>query len=170
MPQLIHRAAVPDVGVDASTVDLVGASLVTEFEPDWTLNGLVEADPDGEGVRVLCGQEIGTVAVTVELWDGPPPLDVEGWQDVAEVSVWWKSPWVDFGTTRREDDREAALRLPGPGDYRVRAHGTHRDDGNPREDGDPLETYLIQLWPAPVSEPTLRLATSETGALWRQDG
>ncbi|MDX3227526.1 hypothetical protein [Streptomyces sp. ME19-01-6] len=102
-----------------------------------TLNGLFEADPDGEGSRIMCGQEIGTISVTAELRDGPSPLDVEGWQDVAEVSASWESAFMDFGTTRREDAQEAELQLPGPGDYRVRAHGKNRDDGDPREGDDP---------------------------------
>ncbi|RKN37189.1 hypothetical protein D7294_28645 [Streptomyces hoynatensis] len=171
MAQLIRRAAVPDVFVDASTVEVTGESLVTEFAPDWTGNGLVAADPEGgEGLRIVCGQEIGTVAVAAELWDGPPPLDLAGWQDVAEVSTSWESALLNFATTPRPDEEEAELRLPGPGDYRVRVHGRNRDDGDPREEGDPVEEYLIRLWPAPWGEPCLHKAASETGALWRGEG
>ncbi|WP_243740535.1 DUF4240 domain-containing protein [Streptomyces sp. 8K308] len=168
--RLIRRAAVPDVFVDASAIDVAGESLMVEFEPVWTVNGLVEADPDGEGIRIMCGQEIGTVAVTAELWDGPPPLDVEGWQDVAEVSASWESPFMDFATNQREDDEEAVLPLPGPGGYRVRAHGRNRDDGHPRGDDDPPEEYLVQVWAAPVAEPTLHRVTSATGIGWHAKG
>ena len=168
MPTLIHRTAVPDVFVDASTIDLAGESLVVEFEPEWTDNGLVEADPDGEGVRVLCGQEIGDIAVTAELWDAAPQLDTEGWQDAAEVSAAWQSPFVDFATNQREDDDEAVLPLSGPGDYRVRVYGRNRDDGDPRGDDEPREEYLIQLWPAPATVPVLHKATSDTSALWHR--
>lgn len=167
MPTLIRRASA-DVWVDASTVDLTGESLVTEFEPDWTATGLVDADPEGDGARILCGQEIGDVVVTAELWDDAPPLNADGWQDVAEVSVSWRSAFIDFGTTDSGDDPAKQLELPGPGDYRLRVHGHNRDDGDPRGDGDPVEEYLIQVWPAAQDEPVTVTSASETAALWRK--
>ncbi|MGW1194853.1 hypothetical protein ACWD4B_03170 [Streptomyces sp. NPDC002536] len=147
MPSLI-RQTFATVVVDASTVDLAGDELVVEFEPEWTGNGLVEADPAGDGARILCGQEIGTVAVTAQLWDGAPPPadDLDTWQDAAEVSVAWRSPFIDFGTTGEGDDPAHRLGLPGPGTYRLRVHGRHRDDGDPRGDDEPMEEYLIQVW------------------------
>ncbi|MEU7166247.1 hypothetical protein AB0A70_16595 [Streptomyces morookaense] len=168
MPVLIRQTS-GTVHVDASTVDLAGAELVVEFEPEWTGNGLVEADPAGDGARILCGQEIGSIAVTAQLWDGaPPPVDDPGsWQDAAEVSVAWHSPFVDFGTTGDGDDPAHRLALPGPGTYRLRVHGRHRDDGDPREDEDPQEEYLIQVWAAPDDVADVIKATSETARGWR---
>jgi hypothetical protein len=166
MTQLLHRATAPQVHVDATTLDLAGEELVVEFEPEWTVNALVDADPDGDGARILCGQEIGSLAVTAELWDGAPPLDIEGWQDVSEVSVTWRSAFIDFGTIDQGSDPNKRLDLPGPGDYRLRVHGCNRDDGDPRDDADPIEEYLIQVWPAPIAEPTVHKATSQTFAYW----
>ncbi|CAL9605896.1 hypothetical protein SUDANB176_05529 [Streptomyces sp. enrichment culture] len=165
MAHLIQRVTDPRVFIDASTVDLVDEDLVAEFEPEWTDNGLVEAAPPGDsGIRILCGQEIGTVAVTAELWDAPPPLDPEGWQDVAEISVAWPSVVMDFGTT--DPGGADALDLPGPGAYRVRVHGRNRDDGDPRDDHDPVEEYLIQVWPhtGPVTGPLTYKQTSRLGS------
>jgi hypothetical protein len=167
MTQPLHRATAPQVHVDATTIDLAGEELVVEFEPQWTANALVEADPDGDGARILCGQEIGSVAVTAELWAVTPPLDAEGWQDVSEVSVMWRSAFIDFGTTGQGDDPNKRLDLPGPGDYRLRVHGRNRDDGDPRGDSDPVEEYLIQVWPGPIAEPAVHKATSQTAAYWR---
>ncbi|MFC9292970.1 hypothetical protein ACFTWH_06190 [Streptomyces sp. NPDC057011] len=166
MPAPQHTAA-GTVRIDAGTIDLTGEDLVAEFEPEWTLNGLVEADPDDGSARILCGQEIGRVAVTAELWEAAPPLEADGWQDVAEVSVSWDSPFIDFATTGTEVDPAARLALPGPGAYRIRVHGRNRDDGDPRVPGDPVEEYLIQVWPAPTEAPGLRKSTSRTAALWR---
>ncbi|MEU0156873.1 hypothetical protein [Micromonospora fulviviridis] len=165
MPNLIQRTTVPDVFVDASTIDLTGESLIAEFEPEWNTNGLVEADPDGEGVRIICGQETGHIAVTAELWDSAPPLDADGWQDIAEVSTAWASRIMDFGTTTKGEDA-SVLRLPGPGDYRLRVHGKNRDDEDPRSDTDPVEEYLIQVWPAPRTGPQTIKSTSRTAAGW----
>ncbi|UNO43554.1 hypothetical protein [Streptomyces sp. MST-110588] len=170
MPQLIRRATAPQVSIDASTVDLVDESLVAEFEPDWSHNGLLDVHPDGGAAKILCGQEVGCIAVTAELWDGAPPLDPGPWQDVAEMSVHWPSALLDFGTTTEgaEETGSTALTLPGPGDYRVRVCGRNRDDGDPREDDAPVEEYLIQLWPAPTTGPEIHKATSKYGTLWTQ--
>ncbi|MBL1098532.1 hypothetical protein [Streptomyces coffeae] len=101
MAQLIHHTVTSDVHVDATTIDLAGEDLLVEFEPEWADNGLVEADPDGDGARILCGQEIGHIAVAAQLWDTVPPLpdDIDEWQDIAEVSIVWRSSFIDFGTT-----------------------------------------------------------------------
>jgi hypothetical protein len=162
MPQMIHRATDPQVFVDASTIDLVDESLVAEFEPDWTINGLMDVSPEGGAVKILCGQEIATVTVIAELWDGPPPLDSESWQDAAEMSVAWTNTTMDFATTATDENGPDVLHLPGPGDYRVRVHGRNRDEH------DPIETYLIQVWPAPHDKPALHKATSQTGEMWRE--
>ncbi|WP_407559981.1 hypothetical protein [Streptomyces sp. 184] len=173
MAGLMWGVGTADVFVDASTVDIVGESLVAEFEPEFADTGLVEADPAGEGLRILCGQEIGTVGVGAELWDGAPPLETAGWQDVAEVSVTWESAFMDYATNWQESDDEAC-RLPlgaeGAGTYRVRVHGRHRDGDDPRADGDPREEYLVQVWRAAPGGPALLKATSATGAYWRRGG
>jgi hypothetical protein len=166
VPTLIHRASA-QVFVDASTVDLTGEDLVTEFELNMTATGLVEADPDGDGARIVCGQEIGDIGVTAELWDDAPPLTTHGWQDVAEVSVAWRSAFMDFGTTDGSENPAKRLELPGPGDYRLRVHGRNRDDGDPRDDSDPIGGYLIQVWPAPQGKPVIVRSTSKTAAMWR---
>ncbi|MEU1385624.1 MULTISPECIES: hypothetical protein [unclassified Nonomuraea] len=166
MPTLIRRAS-GQVFVDASTVDLTGEDLVTELEWDMTATGLVQADPDGDGARIVCGQEIGDIGVTAELWDAAPPLTTDGWQDVAEVSVVWRSAFMDFATTDGGENPAEQLELPGPGDYRLRVHGRNRDDGDPRDDGAPVEEYLIQVWPAPHAEPVVAKSTSRTAAAWR---
>ncbi|MFJ9417679.1 hypothetical protein ACIRPT_26425 [Streptomyces sp. NPDC101227] len=168
MPAPIRQTS-STVHVDATAVDLCGEDLVVEFEPEWTANGLVEADPDGDGARILTGQEIGRIHVTAQLWDGRPPLsdDNDTWQDIAEVSVAWRSAFLDFGTTGADEDSAQQIALPGPGDYRLRVHGRHRDDGDPRDDRDPLEEYLIQIWPAsPAADRVIR-TTSSTAARWR---
>src|SRR5262249_56258875 len=115
----------------------------------------------GEGGVVSWGQEIGHIAVTAERWNDAPPPAVDDWQDVAEVSVAWRSAFLDFGTTGSGDDPTKRLELPGPGDYRLRVHGRNRDDGDPRGDGDPVEEYLIQVWPASPGAPITVNVTSQ---------
>jgi hypothetical protein len=164
---MIVRVRCEAVAVDASAIEIAGESTVVEFESAWGAHLLVEADPDGEGLRILCGQEIGTIAVTAELWDAPPELDAESWQDVAEVATGWTSPMMDFGTTTWAEP-SSVLPVPEPGDYRVRVHGRNRDDGDPRNDDDPVEEYLIQVWAAPLAPGTVLKTTSELDARRRE--
>ncbi|MFJ8469870.1 hypothetical protein [Streptomyces swartbergensis] len=152
MAHLIRTTSSHHVFVDASSVDLVDESTVAEFCPEWDDNGLVEAAPpdgDATGIKILCGQEIGNITVTVQLWDGPPPLEADGWQDVVEIQVHWASAFIDFSTATEREDPAQRLDLDGPGDYRVRVSGKNRDDGDPRDDQASVEGYLIQVWPAP---------------------
>ncbi|GAB2630239.1 hypothetical protein GCM10027168_72280 [Streptomyces capparidis] len=166
-PGPLLRLAGLEVFVDASTIDLTGEALEW-FEADFSRTGLLDAAPQGGAVAVVCGQEIGHVRLTLELWDAAPPVRLEGWQDAAEVSAHWTEDVMLLGGGPADD--EVTVPLPGPGAYRVRAHGTHRDDGDPRTLDDPVEEYLIQVWPAPPGEPALLKATSATGALWRRAG
>ncbi|MFC9602486.1 hypothetical protein ACFTTN_03360 [Streptomyces niveus] len=152
MAHLIRTSGSHRVFADASSVDLVDESTVAEFSPEWDDNGLVEAAPadgDATGIKILCGQEVGRVIVTAQLWDGPPLLEVDGWQDVAEIQVHWASAFIDFSTDTQREDPAQLLDLDGPGDYRVRVSGRNRDDGDPRDDQGPVEGYLIQVWLAP---------------------
>lgn len=163
----ILRQACGHVHVDATTVDLVGEAGTTEFEPDRWIGGLVAADPDGDGARILTGQEIGLVHVAVELWSTIPPLgDTDDWQDIAEVSVMWRSTMIDFGTAGDSDDLAQQLAIPTPGDYRLRVYGRHRDDGDPREEDEPAEEYLIQLWTEPRGDALVVKQTSTTAHYW----
>ncbi|MFJ3337978.1 hypothetical protein [Streptomyces sp. NPDC086766] len=157
------------VHIDAATVDLLGADLCTDYQPEKWVGGLVAADPSGEAVRIVCGQEVAVIDVTAQLWEGPPPLTgPEAWQDIAEVSVGWRSPTLDFGTTGDGEDLTQQLVLPGPGGYRIRVSARNRDDGDPREDGDPLEALLIQVWRAPAEADRVIKRSSRTGRLWTE--
>jgi hypothetical protein len=61
----------------------------------------------------------------------------------------WASAFIDFSAATEREDPAQRLDLDGPGDYRVRVSGKNRDDGDPRDDQDPVEEYLIQVWLAP---------------------
>ncbi|MEU4929744.1 hypothetical protein AB0G54_25120 [Streptomyces yokosukanensis] len=163
------RQTSSQVHIDASTVDLLGADLFTDYQPEEWVGGLVAAAPSGDAVRIVCGQEIAGIHVIAQLWDGRPPMgatDTEAWQDIAEVSVDWRSPLLDFGTTGDGEDQAQQLVMPGPGTYRIRVSARNRDDGDPREDGDPTEAVRIQVWQAPVEEECVIKQSSRTAHLW----
>jgi len=111
--------------------------------------------PDGEGIRIICGQEIGTIRVTCELWDQQPPLDADSWQDIAEISARWTSAFLDFGTTA-QDDPACRLSIPAPGAYRFRIHGTHRDGDDPRPATAPGFSVKFSVLKAATARPLFR--------------
>ncbi|MGI5420254.1 hypothetical protein [Actinomadura luteofluorescens] len=121
---------------------------------------------DGVAVRshILTGTRDGAVRLTAELLDGPPPLDTEPWDGVAEYS--WTFHTVDVpgppptaATLRAAAPGHEAVTLfqfdlvwPSTCMYRVRASVRDRDAGAD-------EQHLVQLWRAPSAPPHLIKAT-----------
>jgi hypothetical protein len=133
---LIRETTTP-VFISASTIDLAGEASVTEVEPDFETRALLQVDPDGDGARILTTQEIGTMNVTLQLWDAEPPTRTpRDWEDVAEADVEWKSGFLDM-TTDGDDWGNPANRidLAAPGPVRIRVHGRGRNLGDRRPEG-----------------------------------
>ncbi|WP_331768088.1 hypothetical protein [Embleya sp. NBC_00896] len=117
--------------------------------PQSLTTGLVSAR--GEEVRITTGTRTGEVPLTTETLDREPPLE-PGWEDVAEVSV-----AVPSGGLRVLESRHPFLfgdvAAFGPGDYRVRVYANNRGDERAgRGSGD---SFLLQLWQAPMAEEKL---------------
>jgi hypothetical protein len=144
---LIARFTDPRMFVDATTVDILDEEMAV-FEPDYARNGILDARPEGSAAAVISATEIGELNVTAELWDGAPPLETDGWEDVAEVPVRWHTGVMEIGGEGTSLDEEPLLPIPGPGDYRIRVSGRNRDYDDPRDESDPAEEYLIQVWPS----------------------
>ncbi|MEV8526355.1 hypothetical protein AB0451_19670 [Streptomyces sp. NPDC052000] len=158
MSSLIHRVNEPQLFIDANTLDLLDPETMETGVLDHTGNGLVAVTDQG-AAAIVTATESGHIHVTVELWDGAPPLHLDGWQDAAEISIGWTGQRIELGC---DPDDAPHLDLP-PGSYRLLAHGRGRDSGDV-EGGDPPETYLLQLWPAPAQKPVVHKATSHYGA------
>lgn len=143
--------------------------MYTGAVPTPDLTGLIAVAPGF--LAVTCGLHLGDLTVTVEVWDGPPEADLDRWDDVAEASVTWPVARVQVTGAATDDPEDIPVPLPeSPADsYRVRVAVTNRDAGEDRTEDDPVETYLIQIWAAPLSEPVLMKATDEVGALWRKE-
>lgn len=128
-------------------------------------NGLINVPPVAEGsfAIVMTGTEFGNISVSVDWRDTEPVLDLDTWDDVVEVSMWFEEePGEVFGP----DSTPAELpRLP-PGWYRVRVHARGRDRGYNRRDtsDDPVEEHLIVAWPAPSGPEICHKLTDNFGA------
>lgn len=162
MAALIRQIEETRVHIGMNTLDLIDPEVMDISILDYADNGLVAAGNHGSA-GVATAIEVGHINVTAELWDGPPALLLDDWQDVAEISLTWPTTAMYFG----DDEDGPRLTLPGPGGYRLLVHGRHRDDGDVRDLSDPVETYLLQLWPAPVEKPVTHKATSRLGATLR---
>ncbi|MGH8876770.1 MAG: hypothetical protein ACRD0P_05405 [Stackebrandtia sp.] len=134
--------------VSATTIDLVGDAMITEFEPDWDARPLISADPDGDGACIMTGHEIGYMTVTLQLWDAdPPPQASEAWEASGETSVFWASAFIDFSSDLEDEDPACRLDVPHPAPLRLRVHARHLGRQDPLPAGAEPEEYLIQVWP-----------------------
>ncbi|MEU9123169.1 hypothetical protein AB0C96_25450 [Streptomyces sp. NPDC048506] len=167
MAQLITRVTDPELFVDAGQIDIVDEGLEC-YVADESATGIVDARPGGSGAAVICATEIGHVVMTAELWDGPPPLCTDGWQDVADMPLHWlRDEAMEIGGegTSLTEPPTFALRA---GLHMIRVAGRHRDEPDPRDDRAPAEEYLIQVWPAhpgaATAGPVLHKRTSALAA------
>ncbi|MFC8407495.1 hypothetical protein ACFUG9_28500 [Streptomyces griseoincarnatus] len=114
------------------------------FRPE---NGLIFSRP-GLAV-VLTGVNSGPVRVTVEVYRRavPPPGPDEVWDEVVDHSV--QSISGDMRVTALMDTGpELPVLTPiGPADYRIRVHARGRDQGHDAHVTEPVEDYLLQVWP-----------------------
>ncbi|WP_406505469.1 hypothetical protein [Streptomyces sp. NBC_00212] len=166
MASLIDRVSDTHLFIAHGTLDLIDLDTFEDVPLDHTANGLVAAREDY--AAIVCAVEGGDIDVTAELWDGPPTLHLDDWQDAAEISFTWTTARISIGPGEEDPDEAPVLALPGPGSYRLLVHGKNRDAGDVREAGDPVETYLLQLWPAPLADPVTHKATSAYGASMRE--
>ncbi|MET9847928.1 hypothetical protein [Streptomyces ossamyceticus] len=114
---------------------------------DWS-NGL--AAPMSHGAIILTGIRTGDVQVTAEARDTPPQTtDHAPWDEVVDVSVLCQSGQLlveslDLGPAEDLPD----LATAGPGWYRIRVHAHGRNTNPDGTDSDPIERYLLTVWPS----------------------
>ena len=127
-------------------------------------NGLCGAAEVG-GLSFMTGLHTGQVPVRIEHHDRIPPL-AEDWEEVVEVSFSAAEEDLSLSAYQWSDD----LALPEAGDYRVRycARGFEQArDQDTRLDSDPaLDSYLIELWPAPPAPDAVIRVHAPAAAYW----
>ncbi|RCH61894.1 hypothetical protein DT019_36000 [Streptomyces sp. SDr-06] len=145
---------------------------------DLPRNGLVgtpaERRPFEEGtVAVIAtGVYADAVHITAQTWPAEPPSDPGGWQDMAVITI----DWPGGPASLLGEDACPAAELPlgaelPAGRYALLVAATNRDAGEARDEHLPVETYLVQLWPAPHDQPDelVMKTSSATTAMWRRD-
>ncbi|MFI7149068.1 hypothetical protein ACIBO2_29490 [Nonomuraea sp. NPDC050022] len=99
-------------------------------------------EPDG--ATILTGISIGAVDVTVQLAEGPPPRDLDSWEEIVEVSIESTSGSLIVCGLDGDLPKLPNLAWQGEGFYRLRVHARGRDtmpDGS--AGATPVEHYLI---------------------------
>ncbi|MFI5523424.1 hypothetical protein [Streptomyces platensis] len=116
----------------------------------WS-NGL--AAPMDHGAWILTGINTGQVRVRAQRLDAAPPVEATGWEEIVEVSV--RSVAGDLrinsGVDSTPDDLPA-LNSQGPGWYRMRVHASGRAANPDGVSDEPVEDYLIAVWPQARAE------------------
>ncbi|PKV82910.1 hypothetical protein [Streptomyces sp. TLI_146] len=154
------------------------------FSPDTgmqALPGLPERVDNGvavvadDGVCLLSGMDSGDIWLGVEVWEAPPPLDLDSWDDVVETTITSTTGELTPAEVNAEPDEEQVdwpnLAATGPGTYRLRISVRGRDAGADadylEEDEEPVEEHRLQAWPAPAEPDVIHQAGDRIGAYWR---
>jgi hypothetical protein len=126
-------------------------------------NGLVGA---GRGAALIhTGIHTGVVALSVEARDSAPgSVELDGWDEVAEVSLTAPVGRVRAAALEATLDSLPDLTVAGPGDYRVRVHARGRDTSIDGVASEPVEDYLVVVWPQTRADERIYKQTDGYGA------
>ncbi|MFE6309438.1 hypothetical protein ACOQFV_29600 [Nocardiopsis changdeensis] len=129
-------------------------------------------------VTLLTGLHTGYVDLSVNVTGTDPGPALDEYEDAVEVSLYMPQG----APVLVEWAGEGAHTLPepstGPGWYRLRYHARDADagaddTGENDEDGEecnPVDAYLLQIWPAPEAAPRVVAAYSRTMRYWLAAG
>ena len=142
---------------------LGGLDGVNDIEPSKYMgtNGLISAL--GFLAIILTGTDAGRVSVTADWRQDAPPVDLDSWDEVVEVSMLFDE---DQAALFGHDDRDERFPLLDAGSYRVRVHARGRDQGAAvMYPGDnPVEEHLVVAWPQPQAAEKIHKVSDAYGA------
>lgn len=127
-------------------------------------NGLCGAAAPGT-VFLVTGLHTGAVGLAIHLFDGDPGLD-DSWEEVVEVSFVVADDTAALVEWAGTDTHPLAL---PPGTYRARYQARNMAAGSELDtnvEDEPVDTYRLDLWPAPAAPDRMVKQTSEVAAYW----
>jgi hypothetical protein len=151
-----------------------GLFVIMDYDQDFPTpdlayaNGLVGAD--ARGAVVLAGITTGSVTVTLQVLDTEPDtVELDGWDEVAEVSVEPEEGDLLICAPGNAPPPELyELAHVGPGSYRLRVHARGRDIAPHSNTPEPVEQYQISVWPAPEKPETVHKRSDKRGQEYRR--
>ena len=100
---------------------------------------------------------------TAALGTAPPTIDLDGWDEVVDVSLTAPVGQLRPAALMAGSDPFPVLTVAGPGEYRVRVHANGRDTNIDGVDTEPRERYLVLAWPEPAGPQRIHLHTDAYG-------
>lgn len=135
--------------------------------PFHPTNGLIFSRP-GLAV-VVAGVNSGVVNVTAQVHEHPVARpDTDGWDEVVDHSVESLSGQMRVASLMTDPPCLPMLTPFGPGPYRVRVHARGRDRAYDAHVSEPLEDYLLQIWPQPREPDLVHKQSDQCGRGFRQ--
>lgn len=115
---------------------------------------------------IMTGIAYGPVNICVVHHRSRPEANTSGWEDVAEISLLPVTDPITPGSQEgNEPPQEVRLDFLGPGWYRARVHARNRDLKQDLGVEEPVEDYLIEVWPAPPTQAITLKVTSDIGKI-----
>lgn len=130
-------------------------------------NGLFAVHPDA--VVIFTGIHTGTVAVTLETRSSPPAAVLMSlWDDVIEIGFKTVVGRLAIASLMDPPPRLPVLTPAGAGDFRIRVHVRGRDTEPDGVASQPVEDYLLVVWPGKGASEVLYKQSDEYGAMLRR--
>jgi hypothetical protein len=136
--------------------------------PPADTNGLVVTAPGIAFIRT--GIHTGKVNIRGEVYSHAPALDLDSWEEVVEVSLEASTEGhvIACGLGSDGPPELPVLSPQGRGHYRLRIHARGRDTAVDMTTPEPVESYLVQSWPAPPAPEVGYKHTDSYGAELRR--
>lgn len=120
--------------------------------------------------HLVTGLHTGSVAFTVVVATSDPGPDLS-YEDIVEADFTARTDELRLHEWGGEGVHPLPRLPQGPGSYRLRYHGQGMDAahaGGVVFPEDPaVDSYLLQIWPAPVGPPAILRSTSRHAVYWQ---
>ncbi|MBD3147800.1 hypothetical protein [Microbispora bryophytorum] len=116
---------------------------------------------------LFVGPQWGPVEFTVAVADRDPGADLDGYEDIVEISYESLSGRLSLQEWGGGRTYPLSPLSAGPGIYRLRYHVRGMDEEIAIEIGD---HYFLQIWPEPPRDPTVLKSTSSSVQCWLNPG
>ena len=117
---------------------------------------------------LVTGLHTGPVGMTINKSESDPGIDTS-WDEIVEVS--FQAPRGEIVVVEWAADEGARVSLPA-GSYRARYFGLAMQAANDLDtnvDDVPLDTYRLDMWPAPPTPDLVIKQTSSIAAYWHEN-
>ncbi len=114
---------------------------------------------------LMTGLHTGVVGITITLFDADPGFE-KSWEEIVEVS--FQAPRGEITLMEWAADRGVGMAVP-VGFYRARYQGRAMQAANELDtniNDTPVDSYRLDLWPAPPAPDRIIKQTSTIAAYW----